>query len=360
MSRTLPYLSHNAQHSQSCEQPCPRLLCQKVGIRYDKLPGEWYGPTTAACVLRDIAELYANKPIPPPLLRQNSTSRRCPPPARNETSENGRRLERGTVDRDSNGDLPALAEGDAKTRSASGSGLADAEGGDGPTSQEGTDSSQPWMGVDGKEGRLESAYSPRGGEQGKVGLITTGIESPDSLPSFRPLRVFVSQGDVVYIDEVEAMAFRGEGGFTRNNGVSTGKRSEEGAIGYADENGGFPDDDCRAPAAEEAGSASDLSGRETRPSCDVGESSGRSSPAFFDPLLNPGDGMDNKEEKKAWASAVVLLVPLRLGLDELSAGYIPGGFASTPRRMRRQGFCRVCEDSGVLFHGRVVDFLCAR
>src|SRR5690348_6586765 len=26
----------------------------KVGLQYDKLPGEWYGPTTAAQVLRDL------------------------------------------------------------------------------------------------------------------------------------------------------------------------------------------------------------------------------------------------------------------------------------------------------------------
>ncbi|CAN0325123.1 unnamed protein product, partial [Discosporangium mesarthrocarpum] len=39
-------------------------MCQ-VGIKYDKLPGEWYGPTTAAHVLRDISELYASWPPPP-------------------------------------------------------------------------------------------------------------------------------------------------------------------------------------------------------------------------------------------------------------------------------------------------------
>ncbi|CAN0030167.1 unnamed protein product, partial [Phaeothamnion confervicola] len=31
-------------------------MCQ-VGMRYDKLPGEWYGPNTAALVLRDLSRL---------------------------------------------------------------------------------------------------------------------------------------------------------------------------------------------------------------------------------------------------------------------------------------------------------------
>jgi Peptidase family C54 len=29
-------------------------MCQ-AGLRYDRLPGEWYGPSAAACVLRDLA-----------------------------------------------------------------------------------------------------------------------------------------------------------------------------------------------------------------------------------------------------------------------------------------------------------------
>lgn len=35
-------------------------LCQ-CGMRYDKLPGEWYGPSTAALVLRDLAKLHHRK-----------------------------------------------------------------------------------------------------------------------------------------------------------------------------------------------------------------------------------------------------------------------------------------------------------
>lgn len=31
----------------------------KLGMRYDKLPGEWYGPTTAAQVLRDLVNLHS-------------------------------------------------------------------------------------------------------------------------------------------------------------------------------------------------------------------------------------------------------------------------------------------------------------
>jgi Peptidase family C54 len=32
-------------------------MCQ-AGLRYDKLPGEWYGPSAAACVLRDLAAVH--------------------------------------------------------------------------------------------------------------------------------------------------------------------------------------------------------------------------------------------------------------------------------------------------------------
>lgn len=33
----------------------------KLGMRYDKLPGEWYGPTTAAQVLRDLVNLHSRE-----------------------------------------------------------------------------------------------------------------------------------------------------------------------------------------------------------------------------------------------------------------------------------------------------------
>ncbi|CAI5710648.1 unnamed protein product [Peronospora destructor] len=43
----------------------PNLVCRysihqmvKLGMQYDKLPGEWYGPTTAAQVLRDLVNLH--------------------------------------------------------------------------------------------------------------------------------------------------------------------------------------------------------------------------------------------------------------------------------------------------------------
>ncbi|CAN0254343.1 unnamed protein product, partial [Laminaria digitata] len=134
----------------------------QVGIRYDKLPGEWYGPTTAACVLRDISELHAAR-LSGSRLRKPETSR----------------------------------------------------------------------------------Y-------------------------------------VVYIDEVEAAATR---------------RSDNTAAAAAAVGG----DGTAAAAAADGGL----------------------SPAFFDPLLNPGSGGGRGRAEEAWSSAVVLLVPLRLGLDELSAGYIP-------------------------------------
>ncbi|CAN0431196.1 unnamed protein product, partial [Discosporangium mesarthrocarpum] len=48
-----------------------------------------------------------------------------------------------------------------------------------------------------------------------------------------------------------------------------------------------------------------------------------STPTFFDPLLNPGgSGGDGREQKQPWSGAVILLVPLRLGLEELSSVYI--------------------------------------
>ncbi|CAM9977838.1 unnamed protein product, partial [Choristocarpus tenellus] len=47
-------------------------------------------------------------------------------------------------------------------------------------------------------------------------------------------------------------------------------------------------------------------------------------PAFFDPLLNPGIETEDGTGKEQWSGAVILLIPLRLGLEELSAVYIDG------------------------------------
>lgn len=42
-------------------------------------------------------------------------------------------------------------------------------------------------------------------------------------------------------------------------------------------------------------------------------------PAFFDPLLNPPE----HDEEREWATALLILIPLRLGLDQLNASYVP-------------------------------------
>lgn len=38
--------------------PRPSFFLRKIGMSYDKLPGEWYGPTTVAYILRDLALLH--------------------------------------------------------------------------------------------------------------------------------------------------------------------------------------------------------------------------------------------------------------------------------------------------------------
>lgn len=153
-------------------------------------------------------------------------------------------------------------------------------------------------------------------------LCQEGAQGSESDGSHsRPLRVFVSQGDVVYIDELEAIALRGRPG-DKVEGECGGKDGHE--LGIQDLSL------CRG--LEETDSVADVQERpkeqsggevETGHSKELGKV-GTDSPAFFDPLLNPGSGADANKAKKSWSSAVVLLVPLRLGLHELSAGYIPG------------------------------------
>jgi cysteine protease ATG4 len=42
-------------------------------------------------------------------------------------------------------------------------------------------------------------------------------------------------------------------------------------------------------------------------------------PAFFDPLLHP----PQHDEEREWATALLILIPLRLGLDHLNESYVP-------------------------------------
>ena len=155
----------------------------------------------------------------------------------------------------------------------------------------------------GGNGGCEGGGSARAGEDDGEGLF----------PSSRPLRVFVSQGDVVYVDEVEAVAIRGgdEAETTEEDPADghTCREKSEGSNGK--------------PLGKSAGD--EETGRQQSDSANGGE---RAPPAFFDPLLNPGSSGGQSQDGGAWLSAVLLLVPLRLGLDELSAGYIPSEFRS--------------------------------
>lgn len=153
----------------------------------------------------------------------------------------------------------------------------------------------------GGDGRRNGGGGARAGEDSGGGPLS----------SSRPLRVFVSQGDVVYVDEVEAVAIRG--------GHAAAATAEHSADGHTcgekiEETNGKSS--TGKPDGETAQQQSDTSAKSTND----GESA---SPAFFDPLLNPGGSGGQNHEGGAWSSAVLLLVPLRLGLDELSAGYIP-------------------------------------
>lgn len=159
------------------------------------------------------------------------------------------------------------------------------------------------------------------------GGVHRGGEKSDR--SSRPVRVFVSQGDMVYIDEVEAMALRGRPG--EENAVEGGQGERDGD----EEQGGAPPQRPKEAgmAAKDVSEASGLEG---------GGAEGTKLPAFFDPLLNPGNRGNADQEKKPWASAVVLMVPLRLGLDELSPGYIPGACPRRDLLERRRGARTVC------------------
>lgn len=252
-----------------------------MGIRYDKLPGEWYGPTTAACVLRDISELFAARLSPPP--RTKSQGSRCTSQQPLSASLNKRKSVQ-------DGSLVSKSAGvDKHLGGASSAPLKDAPPSELKKNQNAEqlfNTSAIGKGKEGADGDINE------GECGDDGTSKNTV-----FPSSGPLRVFVSQGDVVYIDEVEAMAISGGGA------VAAG-----GEIENLEANGS-----SRPSTATECESSS-------RSHENLG---GSSSPAFFDPLLNPGVEGDRRQEQEAWSSAVVLLVPLRLGLDEMSTGYVP-------------------------------------
>lgn len=191
-------------------------------------------------------------------------------------------------------------------------------------------------GDDQEAGEMDSLLPPVNG----VGAVTSGNGDANAtgkdvqasrgvFPSSRPLRVFVSQGDVVYIDEVEAMAIRKGGDVAGEEGDVSGK--VDGGIGgvansqdlsselQISSNGRFAGKGT-VPLGSDPLACENMAEDVDK---DPGEGGGGSSPAFFDPLLNPGSARERSRDEEAWSSAVVLLIPLRLGLDELSTGYIP-------------------------------------
>lgn len=298
-----------------------------MGIRYDKLPGEWYGPTTAACVLRDISELYAARlsPQPQPQRREKKSvdSRRQPSPQQQPPLPPPlpppppppvipRPQAAGDV-APGNTDAAAI-EGTAAPK--------DEENGGEPARED-----RPRSGAAPRE-REERKGGGGGGGGGSVGSANGNGWGSDGVvfPSARPLRVFVSQGDVVYIDEVEAVALRGgapdEETITSSNvnGETTTADTDDAHVPTAE--GGSTPGERDAPYFGQTTGRS--AGAEEGCLREAGGAASSSSPpAFLDPLLNPGSGGGKDREEAAWTSAVVLLVPLRLGLNELSAGYIP-------------------------------------
>ncbi|KAK7254451.1 cysteine protease [Aureococcus anophagefferens] len=64
----------------------------KCGLRYDVLPGEWYGPGVACHVLRDLVDWRRNAPGGPALrVAVRTPERRCPPRARGDAMTQSRR-----------------------------------------------------------------------------------------------------------------------------------------------------------------------------------------------------------------------------------------------------------------------------
>lgn len=250
-------------------------------------------------MLRDISELYASRLLSPHFAttrKASGESNGCCSPPKPPPSSSSKRLRTAV---EAPGGIPAgeegLCEGEsAHERVAVVPGEA-THGGGRETERPAGRSGHCGSGGDG---------SRNGGGSGGEGL----------LPSSRPLRVFVSQGDVVYVDEVEAVAIRGGDaaaaetvGWDSADGLTCGEKSE-GANGKS------------SPRKSDVG---ETAHRRSGTSANTGIDGERAPPAFFDPLLNPGRSGGQNGEEGAWSSAVLLLVPLRLGLDELSAGYIP-------------------------------------
>lgn len=305
----------------------------QVGIRYDKLPGEWYGPTTAACVLRDISELYAARlSRPTATTRWQSRGSPCDAPPPEPPQPPSSRAERSGPAASAAAPLDSLsttgddvpAEGG---REGAGTTLPpqeeqkelevqvdgrDTERPDGGGASLSADREGGGVGCDGGGDRNCGRSGGGDGEGEGEGEGGDGVVST----SARALRVFVSQGDVVYIDEVEAVAIRG-------GDDDAAVTSDEDAAAAAAANGHT----CGEKSGEMNGTATGKSGGQTAPSVasvhTAVEGEGVGSPAFFDPLLNPGSSGGQNQQGKAWSSSVLLLVPLRLGLDELSASYIP-------------------------------------
>lgn len=179
-----------------------------------------------------------------------------------------------------------------------------------------------------QESSLKSGVSGGSAREDKTRCVR-GEGGGAVFPSSRPLRVFVSQGDVVYIDEVEAVAIK-RGGSAPEAGTTTATASSNGNNrSGGDENtgtlegggGGQPNGGDKVGEPLRTGGESLLAA--VNKLTNGGGGVEPSSPAFFDPLLNPGSSDERDQREGAWSSAVVLLVPLRLGLDELSASYIP-------------------------------------
>lgn len=242
-------------------------------------------------MLRDISELYAAR-LSPPAAAATATREKTPgsPPS------------------------PVKRLRPAEEAAAEGGGGAREEGGSSLDRKAALREEVPGEetpGGGGEAGRPAGDGSRNGGGSSPAGGKGGGGGGEGVLPAARPLRVFVSQGDVVYADEVEAVAIRRCDEATPADDEAQqchacGERSGE-------ENG-------TAAAGEAGGKKAKQSDATSAHAKEGGEDP---SPAFFDPLLNPGSSGGDNQEGEAWSSAVVLLVPLRLGLDELSAGYIP-------------------------------------
>ncbi|CAM9767368.1 unnamed protein product, partial [Choristocarpus tenellus] len=200
-------------------------MCQ-VGVKYDKLPGEWYGPTTAAHVLRDIAELFASWP-PSPLPKDGEDE------LDGEEEEKAGKMARGVGNEISMGKASQRdkrgAVGKTETFKSNLSETAAARGEEGDSIFNNDTKT-----TDGKNENL-TMEKVRGGGGGSKGRGRRRDIRKDWAGLPRPVRVFVSQGDVVYADEVEAAGCCGFGedkhGRDSPSGSYMSKREGEGGLG---------------------------------------------------------------------------------------------------------------------------------